>query len=231
MDITKINLVNDSTKEEPKYELARKGISITLFFNTNNDLLIVGNVDNNFIHWASLSKTTDREQNEAIFNHIAYEPFEAVAYKVSLLRSVQTGYWDAPRDNPLDNPAWHQARLTRIMDGNMLWSTPFGHDYGKEKPAGDSFARDVESYQYGLLEKCRIREAGGAYEKVLDNCLDKMLKVIDDDYGYPQVEELIKIIDQDDYLVSSPNEQIREKYINFLNLKSQLYNQYMTRVR
>ena len=218
MDISKINLVNESTKIKANYELGKMGTAISLLLNKDNDLLIVGHVDDNtVIYWVSLGKTSDREQNEAIFNHIAYEPFEAVA-----LKDDPDHLWGKIfRDNN-----WYYARLNRDSQNNRSWSTPFG--YYASKLIGDAFARELASFPDVLLRKCRLREADGAYEKVLDYYLDEMAKVKDKPNGYKQVEKLIRILRQDDYLVLSPNEQIREKYICFLETKTKLYNQYMS---
>jgi hypothetical protein len=55
------------------------------------------------------------------------------------------------------------------------------------------------------------------------------------DYGnalyYTQVEDLINMLRQEQYLVLSDQEQIREKYLLIAEKADKLYNQYKSAVR
>ncbi len=93
------------------------------------------------------------------------------------------------------------------------------------------FARDISIHFDDLLERCRFREAGGAYEAVLDYCLEELKRDGEDVYHYVQVEELIGILQQEHYLILSEREQIREKYFLFRKEAGRLYNQYQTAIR
>ncbi len=82
-----------------------------------------------------------------------------------------------------------------------------------------------------LKKRCRFREANGTYEAVLDYCLEEL----SGDYGnalyYTQVEDLINMLRQEQYLVLSDQEQIREKYLLIAETASNLYNQYQSAIR
>ncbi|WP_313153204.1 hypothetical protein [Lacrimispora sp.] len=227
MDVKKLNLVNESSKVTPKYDLSGAQSLIRLFFNKNGRLLIIGQADHNYIYWASLTGKDEREKNEAIFNYIADEffRFEMVSSERLVFHAASVPYDELK--------TWYQTDLVRPLVQNMAWKTPFGHYYGKDQVElnGRYFARDVSQYFDVLLKRCRFREANGAYEVVLDYCLGEL----SGDYGnalyYTQVEDLINMLRQEQYLVLSDQEQIREKYLLIAEKADKLYNQYQSAVR
>ncbi|WP_312502590.1 hypothetical protein [Lacrimispora sp.] len=62
-----------------------------------------------------------------------------------------------------------------------------------------------------------------------------MREELSGDYGnalyYTQVEDLINMLRQEQYLVLSDQEQIREKYLLIAEKADKLYNQYQSAVR
>ena len=208
-------MITRSSHETPKYEINKSNSFISVYINSDNDLIIIGHADNNYVYWVSLTKADDKARNETIFNYIAYNP-SARAAVAHLSDAVH-----------IERYEWYHARLFRPEYDKNRWSTTFGHYYGDEEPAGQFFAGDVAVLLQVLLRKCSFREAGGAYENVLDYALSEMDAVKDTPYGYNQMLKLIEIMDKEDYLALSPNKRIREKYVRFLETKSRLYGQYM----
>ena len=62
MDITILNLVNQNTQVIPNYDLSGRETSISIYFNNDNDVIIVGEVDPNYIYWASTTKIYEKEK-------------------------------------------------------------------------------------------------------------------------------------------------------------------------
>lgn len=220
------NYVNDRSSVTPNYSLDGKQTAIDVYFNDNNEVLIVGFVDNNYIHWASLTKASDKELNEQIFNYISEGEIHKVTHLYQALKETGLEYGEVMK--------WLHIRLTR-KERRLCWNTPFGHSYGdgtSQLPYnGRFFATDISVYYKDIQRKCRFREAGGAYEKVLDN----YLRVLQDDEGdkcyYTRVKDLVDIIREEDYLMMSPTPEVRAKYLKLQEIISSLYNRYMTAVR
>lgn len=225
MDICSYNLINSKTKVTPGYDIKGRETSICLYFSKNKDVLIIGRVDNNYIYWASFSKTYDKEQNEAIFNHIANDPFDLVSNEGLVLKSVNFDYDDLR--------SWYNTELVRTSDCNMAWNTPFGHYYGKDQIRfnGKYFANDVAGFLDVLVERCRFREANGSYEAVLDYSLNELMKKDKDVFYYTKVKYLIEMLTKEDYLVLSNSKHIRRKYILFCESADKLYNLYQSAIR
>jgi len=221
MDITSLNLVNQQTQVTPNYDLSGSETSIILYFNNEDDLVILGQADNNYIFWASRSKTYEKDKNEAIFNYTANEPFGVVSQRYM----VGINYGDLKR--------YYRADLKRSKENGMAWKTPFGHYYGLKQvnDNGRYFAQDVESFVRKLHRRCNYREANGAYEAMLDFWLGEISRIEDDALRYPSIELLVEMIKEESYLILSLNEPIREKYLLLLKKSDDMYNRYMSIVR
>ena len=218
MDISALNMVNHNTKVTPNYDLSGRETSIDLCFNNDGDIFIIGVVDNNYIHWASLTKTYEKEKNEAIFNHIANDPFTIVS---TIYNSGVPAYYSM-KD-------YYRAKMLRPAEIDRAWTTPFGHGYGTSQIEnnGRYFADDVEVFLNKLHRRCYFREAGGAYEAMLDFWLAKVLEGESDYSHYRRIEPLAHMIEQESYLRVSESERIREKYILLCDKLSAAYNRYM----
>lgn len=221
MDVRNLNLVNRNTRIIPNYDVSKRETSICLYFNRKGKVLIIGRLDNNYIYWASFTNTDDRELNKAIFNYIADDFFQVdiVSSQRNVLEFINFPY------DALDT--WYRTELRRASEDYKAWETPFDHYYGK-KPIEDnaeSFARDISEHLKTLLTRCQFREANGAYEEILDYCLCELSMDGGNVYYYEQVKEMIYMLEAEQYLILSDQEQIREKYFRFRKEAGRLYNQ------
>lgn len=228
MDLSNIdkeyNLVNQHTKVESNYDLSSRQSSIKIYIDRKGNLIILGIVDNNYIYWASLTNTDDKELNEKIFNHIANDEFSIVSKEYLALKTRGIEYKDLCQ--------WYSATLVRETKNNMAWKTPFGHYYGTDQinNNGSYFANDVCHLLGTLQSSCEFRECNGEYIKVLDHYRNLLLQ--NDDYSYyTQIKSLEEILQKEDYLKVSKNIEIRELYTQCMDIISQLYNCYMSAVR
>jgi len=224
-DINRLNLVNQKTEEMPNYDLKKRETSIKIYLNLTGNLIILGVVDNNYIHWASITKTNEIEVNESIFNYISNVKYDIVSSEYKALESVNIRYEELKK--------WYCSSLTRADENNMAWRTPFGHYYGVDqvKNNGLYFAKDVNCFLASLQKLCHYRESNGNYIIVLRGYYD-ILSGDKGDYAYYElVKPLIGILEQENYLRVSENDEIRKLYVECMNQCSRLYNQYMTVVR
>jgi len=198
------NMVTRSNSIIPTYDLSKRETFITLYFNMEDDLIIVGNmVDSDYIFWMSFSKTTDKKKNEEIFNHIVNDEPERVSCLYRVLEHNEIPY------EMLDD--FYRVHLRRICAEEKLWKTPFGHDYteGDKKQSGSIFANDVSGFLKEVFKLCEIRECGGAYEEILTSYESFLQKQECYTFEVEKMEELLKM---EEYLCVSPRKKVRDSY-------------------
>lgn len=224
-NIEEINLVTDKLAVKPNYDLDNRITYIEAYFNDEGQVLIVGVVDNNYIYWASLTDSSDVEMNGYIFDYISVGRVKKVCSLPKAAESVGLHYEGVKR--------WVKIRLTRKKEDDMAWNTPFGASFAssQRKHNGQFFAKQIAGYMTGIRAKCKLREAGGAYEKVLDYYLAVMNEDDGNSNYYYKVKNLIHIMESEDYLYGSENPEIRRKYIRLREFGEALYNRYMTAAR
>lgn len=224
-NIEELNFVTDKLAVKPNYSLDNQRTCIDVYFNDKGQVLIVGEVDNNYIYWASLTSSGDREINGYIFDYISWGKIKKVTQFYKAVGAMGFSFEEVKR--------WVKIRLTRKSDDMMSWNTPFGASYssGQMKYNGQFFAKNLSYYLTDVREKCRLREAGGAYEPVLDYYLNVMRQDDGEASYYVRVKKLINIIEAEDYLYGSENMEIRRKYIRLREMSESLYNRYMSAAR
>lgn len=225
-----LNLVNENFNEKVNYRINKENSYISCYLMDNNKVLIIGNADNNYAFWISITEVADKASNEEIFNTIAkcidegnYDNL-ASEYKVLSAHGIT---WEKTRD-------WYNFIFRPSPYPNTSWSTEFGHYYGSDQieKNGFYFAKDVEALPAKLKERCFYREACGNYLKVLE-FYDTVYDNLSGDrvQNYMEFKEIADILEKEKYLLCSNNEDVRTKYIELRRKASKLYNDYMTEVR
>lgn len=224
-NIEELNLITDILQVKPNYSLENITTSIEVYFNDKGQVLIIGVVDNNYIYWGSLTDSNDKEINRAIFDYISQGQIKKVCHFYKVVETAGFDYNEVKR--------WVKIRLTRKSGEPMYWITPFEGNYAASQVQhnGNFFARDIAGYMKSIHDKCRFREADGAYEKVLDY----YLAVLKEDDGNPlyyfKVKNIFEIIQSESYLYGSESSAIREKYCEIVEKLEGLYNRYMSAAR
>ena len=214
-DIQMLNLVNVQNRKNPGYPLDRKHTYLELFFSPKNDVLIVGVVDNNYIYWASLTKTNETEKNAAIFGEIAKGQFTSVSALHCVLSNVSLTYAELKH--------WHHVEHRRNPSGMF-------YTYGNPDEHASLFGNYISKYPDEVRKRCRAREAESAYFDVMHTYLEIISRYPENPLYYTQISEIIRIIQSDNYLLLSENIDIRQLYIQLQNKASERYNAYMTAV-
>ncbi len=222
--IESYNFVCKDNALQPNYNLSKQGEYIDLYFTLTGEVIIVGAVDNNYIHWLSITKTSDTEINEQIFNYIANQDYQYVSHEYKVLQSRNLD------PDMLDNI--YKARLIRGNRENVVWETPFGCYYGKDQIQynGRFFANDIAHFCDKLRKRCEIREMKGIYKTVLQGYISYVSSIKYMRYE-SDIKPLSELLRNEDYLLMSPNKEVRDLYIQCCNLCRSKYNDYMTAVR
>lgn len=222
-----INLVNELTKTEPDYKLSGRVNSIISYINIKNELLIVGQADNNYIYWASKAESADRKGNEQLFNMLAGGVFEMVSSMDRILEilgiphSELNGFYKKSFDRSDEN---EPERVWNISDGGFYRRCDAeGH--------GRLFAYEMGGMLKDLQEQSRVREADGAYLKVLENNLKRLKKAEKDVYGYEKEYRLIQLLEKEKYLLLSKDERVRTVYFQIKEKIHSMYCTYMSAVK
>ncbi len=221
-NVKRFNLINESNKVKPSYDLTGKETYIELYI-SKEKLCIIGSLDPNYICWCSITNLIDKENNANIFNHIANSKFKtfSIEYKVLDVKKL------------LETDKWYHCMIQRASDiKGMLWDTPFGHYYWLEnrEEHGRSFSNDVITFYDDLIKLCEFRAGGQSYIQMLAQYLELLRK--DGDYRYYyEMKPLIEILEKESYLEISPDDKIRKLYLECMAECSDLYNRYMTAVR
>lgn len=219
-DIERYNLVNESNAKHPNYDLSDRVTSIIVYLTYLDELIIVGEIDNNYIYWMSVTKLNDTEINEKIFNRIATGNYTYVSNEHNV---VSYNQWD-----------YSVFRNTVIIKfqretGKYAWRTPFKHYYGSSDihNHGKYFAKDIISYRNKLHKQCGYREAEGNYKVILQK-YKSLISNIDYDNYYSDVEPIYDLLLNESYLRLSEDENLRNLYNECCSMCSQKYNEWMT---
>lgn len=224
-NIEELNLITETNQSKPNYNLENIETSIEVYFDNTTKVLIVGVVDNNYIYWASLTDSSDKEMNANIFDYISQGKIRKAGHLYKAIAAAGLSFEEVK--------GWVKISLRRKPGDPMSWLTPFEANYSSTQIQhnGRFFAGNIAGYMDKERKKCRFREAGGAYEKVLDY----YLSVMDEDDGDPQfyfkIKPLIGMLEAEDYLYGSENPEIRRKYIELRKRAESLYNRYMSAAR
>jgi len=221
-EFEKFNLINESNKVKPNYDLSHKEVYIELYISKEKELFVIGRADNNYICWCSFTKVMDKEHNERIFDCIANNEFARFSQEYKVLG---TGRY-------VEMQKWYRCTITRTPVKGMLWDTPFGAYYGLEnrEDHGRFFSGDIIRFFDDLLNLCEFRTDGQEYFHILAHYLDILTKESHYNYYY-KMKPLISILEKEAYLRICPDEKIRNLYLECMNECSSLYNRYMTAVR
>lgn len=220
--IEEFNMIDESNKVKPNYDLSNKEVSIELHISKDKEVCIIGRIDNNYICWCSLTNINDKEHNEKIFDYVANSRFTAVSQEYKALGT----------EKYLEIQKWYCCAITRTSVKGMLWATPFGVYYGFEngEEHGKFFSGHIIGLFDTLLKLCNFRIDEHRYIHILEHYRELLRK--DSDYRYYNVmKPLISILEKESYLRVCPDERVRNLYLECMKECNSLYNRYMTAVR
>lgn len=220
-ELQQYNAVSKKNFVFPQYDLRKKEIGMTLYFNCQGDVVIAGTVDK-YIFWLSVTRTDDMELNEQIFHRIDSGLLGRVSYVHRALPETNITWEEFEK--------YYMVHLKRSHIPDMDWETPFGHYYGKDQKEqnGLFFARDLKGFVSEVHKRCKVRECGGMYVDVLKSYANTLNGATEYDNT---VQLLQTLLEAEDYLCISAEEEVRRLYTECCARCNELYNLYMTNAR
>ncbi|MBE5916818.1 MAG: hypothetical protein E7273_08245 [Pseudobutyrivibrio ruminis] len=216
-DIVNLNMLlsEPTVKMSHKTDLSDRRID---FYFEDDKVFIEGLVGNYYTFWLSKTDITDTSINAQICQHILHDSFD-VFYSTSK-------YFD-------ELHSLFKKSIYRWSDGiEEKWKTPFGGYIVDDDNTGENIARSLVSFKDDIDKLCEAREDGGNYLSIMQVLYEHLSQRTDDPVlDYIAAKPWIKIMNDEDYLLCSKNEKIKDLYLQLTKQYSELYNRYMTAVR
>jgi hypothetical protein len=216
------NLINKQNACTPNYKIKNEDLEFILYISPQQELCIIGQLDNNYKCWFSITSLEERETNASIFNYLFNYEYHLVSneYQVLKQRYYEIMNW---RQIRIVKQHYNDELRYRFPASNAFFGDP-GYDNGR------ALANDICSFFEQEQQKCYFRLVGTNYINIL-NQYKKILFSNKDDLYYLEMKPLISILEKEAFLRLCPKQEVRELYISCLEQCSSLYNRYMSAVR
>ncbi|TFH58578.1 hypothetical protein [Peribacillus frigoritolerans] len=216
-------MVNQNNCKKPNYKIDDKEIYFDIYVSPDKEVCIIGSLDNNYICWTSI---TILDESDLIVTIIDYILKRKPVMVSSISCALGFRYEEVMK--------WHKFRISKKLysDGEYRY-------YSQASPAylGDNemylakyMSGEINRFYYLELSKCKYRLMDSYYFKILEG-YKKLLTQKENYEYYYEMKPLISLLKSESYLKLSPNEEIRNIYLDCMKECSNLYNRYMSSVR
>ncbi|MBM7565520.1 hypothetical protein [Paenibacillus sacheonensis] len=221
--MNRYNLITAKNQVTPNYEIGGKEITFEIYVSPEEEVCVVGTVDNNYICWCSITKGADKDTNVEILNDLLTEPQERLygtKFKVLESRYQEIMQWHSFTVSK----AWHhdQYRYRSPVSNSFLGAPPYNN--------GIFLAAEIRAFFRKELRKCEYRLVDPVYVKVLQS-YKRLLTMERSPEYYHHMLPVIDILKHEAYLKLCPDVDVRKLYLECLDLCSSLYNTYMSASR
>lgn len=186
-------------------------------------MCIVGCLDNNYIGWASITNLDERDLIVTIIDYLLKSKPVLVS---SMYSALGFRYEEVMK--------WHKFRITQKLFSvdEYRYYSQATHTYlgDSEMDLAKSITREINTFYYSALSKCKYRVMDNYYFKILEG-YKKLLTQKENDEYYYEMKPLISLLKSESYLKLCPDEEIRKLYLDCIKECSNLYNRYMSSVR
>lgn len=219
-DVSGLNQIRKHKPVTPGYrqDLSRQRV-IEFAYLPDDQVLLLGSMDGQYPYWVSVSDVKDTETNTEILNRILFDEFTEF-----------TRTWPI-----LDGMMQHRYRRRFCLRNGEI-TTPFDYgissEPGQQAYWGSMMAKAIYRHWHEIRDLCRYRELDGRYLEFLKEYLNLMkTRTSDDVRNYEDKRILMKLINSEDYLFQSEDENIRATYILIREEIDSMYRRYMSIVR
>ncbi|MFC8562362.1 hypothetical protein, partial [Peribacillus frigoritolerans] len=194
-----------------------------IYVSPDKEVCIIGSLDNNYICWTSI---TILDESDLIVTIIDYILKRKPVMVSSISCALGFRYEEVMK--------WHKFRISKKLYGDGEYRY-----YSQASPAylGDNemylakyMSGEINRFYYLELSKCKYRLMDSYYFKILEG-YKKLLTQKENYEYYYEMKPLISLLKSESYLKLSPNEEIRNIYLDCMKECSNLYNRYMSLVR
>lgn len=227
-NIDQENLIYKFGVVEPNYHKdLNKEREFTFGFLPNGKLILIGSMDWQYPYWLSISDVNDTDMNSKILQHILFDEFSSFtniwekknAYKKNIGDISKTVY----------NRPFYIKEGEITLPHKFKWSGNLADKSTWPRALAESMPKNYAT----LKGWCMARECKGDYREILNEYLQILQNTVYDDpvKDYEQKEHLIQLLESEDYLLLSDDEEMRKLYIKIDKKSRDLYNAYMTLIR
>lgn len=208
------NLISQENEVQPNYSIDDQEIAFDAYMSPDQQVCIVGRLDNNYICWCSITHVNDISVNAEIFNHVINQP----------IRSVSTMY-RVLSDNYTEVITWHKLHIEkRQYNSQDYYYSPAASIYFKDS---NSFALEISRFYTKEKLKCDFRLLGNTYIILLEAYKQLICKVNPVPHDYYEMKPMIDILENESYIKLCTDSEIRILYLDCLEGVQFLYNRYM----
>lgn len=219
----KYNLINTTNSIESNYDVSAKDISLRVYVSPIEEVCIVGELDNNYICWCSITNRSDIDANTEIINYILSKPQE---------KKISSKYHAlGARYSEVKN--WHYFSVSKQWyQDHYRYRSPVSNCFLGDSPHnhGVFLANEIQSFFQKEQAKCHFRLIDDGYVTILRKYYSLLIQERNPEY-YHIMQPVITILENESYLKLCPVEEVRQLYLQCLGKCSDLYNTYMTAVR
>jgi len=216
-DFSKLNMLISEPTKKASYNPNPSNRRIDFYYD-GDKVFIEGVADNNYTFWLSKTDIIDTSINTQICQHILDGSFDVYYSKSKYYQELHY--------------LFKQSIYQTSDYANLKWHTPFGSYIGDNDNAGSFIAKSLVTYKTQIDKLCEARADSGNYLSVMQSMLNHLSKRTNDPiWDYTAATPWIKLVEAEDYLLCSKNEQIKGLYMQLAKHCSDLYDRYMTAVR
>lgn len=216
------NLIDKKNALTPKYIINNEELTFIIYISPEQEVCIVGQVDNNYACWISITSLNEQEKNACIFNYLLDYDYSLLSNEHNVLKQH---YYEVQK--------WHQIILQKQhYKDELRYRFPAnGAFFGDTNyDNGRALANDICRFFMQEQKKCEFRLADMHYMSILKQ-YKKILSLNKDYMYYFEMQPLISILENEKFLKLCPKQEIRELFLSCLDECSSLYNRYMTAIR
>jgi len=221
--MNRYNRITAENSVKPNYEVSDKDLSIDIYVSPQEEVCIVGKLDNNYIRWCSITSGSEIETNAEIINNILSNSGEGM-YSTDY-RALGNRYREIKK--------WHFFSFAKTWyKDHYRYRSPVSQCFVGDPPYNNGLflAKEIRKFFRVELNKCQYRIVDAQYETILNRYKALLLKETSPEH-YHQMQPIMAILNNENYLKLCPDPEIRELYLECLDQCSNLYNCYMTAVR
>lgn len=189
MEVEKYNLLTENNVKFPKYKPNLKYRCIRISYVDDNDIILIGDLDPNYIYWLSVTKLNDTETNKKIFDYVSQlEPLlfstdalvleTMTKYSYQQFRSFYTVQIERAEDIL---PHYQECKIKcknfeskkRLLATMQHYLTALSRCHGNavsDYKRNESIIKEIKSYKYlRLSDNPQVRELYNELDKCCAN--------------------------------------------------------------
>ncbi|WP_147300772.1 hypothetical protein [Sporosarcina sp. BI001-red] len=216
--MNELNLIQHNNEVMSNYDVKQHEISFVLYLSPEEQVCIIGKLDNNYICWCSITPISDHETNASIFEYVTHQKDKIIS---NVHKALGSNYSEVN--------SWHKLHINkRRFKGEDLYYSPVSSSFFKESKF---FASQIQRFYKQEKMKCDVRLIDDFYLVILEKYKVLLNKRDQDPSYYIEMQPIIQIIEDESYLKLCTTSRIRKLYVECVNSCTNIYNTYMTSVR